>query len=79
MSFQNHYLKWFSSESIDNNYQKYKDGSTYVPVEITISMIEEERNREVIGVIDNDLDDSGNYLPVYYKVFGIYSFIHAKK
>ena len=39
---------------------KYKFGSNYFPAEIAVSTKEEENNREVIGVIDNDVDDFGN-------------------
>ena len=44
---------------------KYKFGSNYVPAEIAMSMKEEDRNREVIGVIDYDVDDSGNAIQEY--------------
>ena len=35
---------------------KYKFGSNYVPAEIATSMNEEEKNRQVIGIIDDDVD-----------------------
>ena len=44
---------------------KYKFGSNYVPSEIAISMKEEENIREITGVIDNDVDDSGNAIQEY--------------
>ena len=44
---------------------KYKFGSNYVPAEITVSMKEEEKNREVIGIIDDDVDYSGNAIQEY--------------
>ena len=51
------------------NYEKYKSGSNYVPAEIAMSMKEEEKNREVSGIIDDDQDDLGNLLPEYNKKF----------
>ena len=44
---------------------KYKFGSNYVPAEIAISVKEEENNREVIGIIENDVDVSGNAIQEY--------------
>ena len=44
---------------------KYKFGSSYVPAEIAISMKEEDNIREIIGVIDNDVDNSGNAIQEY--------------
>ena len=48
----------FFSENL--NYMKYKFGSNYVYDEIAMSMGKEEKNKGVIGFIDNDVDDSGN-------------------
>ena len=39
---------------------KYKFGSNYVPSEIAMYMKEEGKNREVIGIFDDDVDDLGN-------------------
>ena len=39
---------------------KYKFGLDYVTAEIAMYMKEEEKNRWVIGIIDNDIDDLGN-------------------
>ena len=36
---------------------KYKFVSNYVPDEIAMSTKEEYKNREVIGIIDDDVDD----------------------
>ena len=36
-----------------------------------MSMTEEEKNREVIGVIDNDVDDFGNAIQEYNRKFKI--------
>ena len=36
---------------------KYKFGSNYVTVEIAMSMMEEEKNREIVGIIDDDVDE----------------------
>ena len=44
---------------------KYKFRSNYVPSEIDMSMKEEEKNREAIGLFDNDVDDSGNAILEY--------------
>ena len=44
---------------------KYKFRSNYVPAEITMSMKEEDKNREVIRIIEDDLDDSGNAIQEY--------------
>ena len=47
------------------DYMKYKFGSNYVPAEITMSMKEEEKNREVIGIIDDDVYDLVNAIQEY--------------
>ena len=39
---------------------KYKFGSNYVLDEIAVSTKGEEKNREVIGLVDYDVDDLGN-------------------
>ena len=44
---------------------KYKFGSNYLPDEITMSVKEEEKNREVIGIIGDDVDDLGNSIQEY--------------
>ena len=61
---------------------KYKFGSNYVPSGITMSMKEEEMNRKVIGIIDDDVDDLGNAIQVYnqnFKEFGLCIFIRVRK
>ena len=50
---------------------KYKFGSNYVPDEIAMSTKEEEKNREVIGIIDNDVYDSGNTIQEYNQKYKI--------
>ena len=55
---------------------KYKFGSNYVPAEIAISMKEEENNREVTGVVDNDVDDSGNSIQEYNLKYRIICPLH---
>ena len=44
---------------------KYKFGSNCVPSETAMSAKEEDNNREVIGVIDDDIDYSGNAIQKY--------------
>ena len=39
---------------------KYKFGSNYVPAETTMPMKEEYMKIDVIGMIDNERDDSEN-------------------
>ena len=51
------------------DYRKYKFGSSYVPVEIAMSMKEEAKNRNVLGIIDNEIDESGNPKPETTKTF----------
>ena len=48
---------------------KYKFGSNYVPGEISMFMKEEEKNREVIEIIDNDVDYSGNAIQEYNRKY----------
>ena len=51
---------------------KYKFRSNYVPAEITMSINEHDKNREVIGIIDNNVDDLGNAIQDYiqnHKIF----------
>ena len=38
-----------------HNFSKLKEGATYVPAEIAISMKEEARNCEVIGIVDHGI------------------------
>ena len=57
----------FYSKDID--YEKYKTGSTYVPVEIVISLKEEAKNRSVIGIIDDNVDEEGQQLTEYNRRF----------
>ena len=44
---------------------KYKFGSNYGPSKIAMPKKEKEKNREVIGITDNDVDDSGNAIHEY--------------
>ena len=63
-------IEEFSKNNSRNvDYMKYKFGSDYVPVEISISMNEGENNREVIGMIDNDIDDLGNAIQEYNRKY----------
>lgn len=55
------------SQNID--YDKYKSGATYVPLEIAISMKEEARNRDVMGLVDDDEDIDGNIVSTYSRKF----------
>ena len=55
--------------SKDIDYEKYKIGSTYVPVEIAISLKEETKNRNTIGIIDNDHNEDGDLLDEYTRRF----------
>ena len=48
---------------------KYKFGSNYVPAEITMSIKEEEKNREFIGIIDNDVYDLSNAIQEYNRKY----------
>ena len=48
---------------------KYKFGSNYVPAEIAMSIKEEENNIEVIGIIDNDVDDLVNAIQDYNRKY----------
>ena len=48
---------------------KYKFGSNDVPAKIVMSVKEEEKNREAIGIIDDDVDDSGNTIQEYNQKF----------
>ena len=52
-----------------HNFSMLKEGSTYVPAVIAISMKEEARNREVTAIIDDDIDEEGNLLCPYPKKF----------
>ena len=45
------------------DYDKHKNGSTFVPVEISVTMKESCGNREVVSLIDYDFDDEGNMIP----------------
>ena len=51
---------------------KYTFGSNYVPAEIVVSMKEEENNREVIVIMENDVYDSGNAIQEYNRKFKIF-------
>ena len=55
---------------------KYKFGSNYVPAEIAMSMEEENNNREVIGIIDYGVDDSGNAIQEYNRKYKIIWQLH---
>ena len=57
------------SRNVD--YMKYKFGSDYVPAEIAMSVKEEEKNREVIGIIYNGVDDLGNAIQEYNRKYKI--------
>ena len=48
---------------------KYKFGSNYVPDDIAMSRKEEEKTREVIGIIDDYVYDSGNAIQYYNRKF----------
>ena len=50
-------IEAFLRKSINVDDMKYKLGSNYVNAEIVMSLREEENNREVIGMIYNDVDD----------------------
>ena len=43
----------------------YKFGSNYVPSEIAMSIKEEDKNRKVIRIIDDGVNDSGNAIQEY--------------
>ena len=62
-------IKEFSKKSRNVDCTKYKFGSNYVPAEITMSVEEEENNREVIGVIDDDVDEMGNVIQDYNRKY----------
>ena len=51
------------------NFLKLKESSTYVPAEIAISMKEEARNREITGIVDDNIDENGNLIAPYPKKF----------
>ena len=51
------------------DYNQYKYGSTFVPVEIAMIMKESCRDREVIGYIDDDIDYEGYSIPEYNQKF----------
>ena len=55
--------------SMKVNYDHYKVGSNYVPAEIAMAMKEEKNNREIIGIVDDDMDSLGNAIPEYEKKF----------
>ena len=55
--------------SKDIDYEKYKIESTYVPVEIAISLKEEAKNRNTIGIIDDDYNEDGDLLDEYTRRF----------
>ena len=55
---------------------KYKFGSNYFPAEIVMSMWEEDRNWEIIGIIDNDVDDLDNKIQEYNEKFKIIRPLH---
>ena len=57
------------SFSMKIDYEKYRYGSNYVPVEIAMAMTQEGKNRKVLGIIDDDVDDDGNMLPEYSREF----------
>ena len=39
---------------------KYKFGKRYVLSEMAMSIKEEEKNKEIIGIIENDVDNLGS-------------------
>ena len=51
---------------------KYNFGSNYVPVEITMSIREKDKDREVIGTIDDAVDYLGNLIQEYNQKFKIF-------
>ena len=51
------------------DFLKLKRGSTYVPTEVAISMKEEARNREITGIVDDDIDEDGELMAPYSKKF----------
>ena len=53
------------------DYEKYRCGSNYVPAEIAMAMKQEEKNRDVVGIVDDDEYDEGNVLPEYGESRGI--------
>ena len=69
---------------VDGRYDftNLKRGCTYVPTEIAISMKEEARNREITGIVDDDIDEDGELIAPYTKnlnAFGHCTSTHAKK
>ena len=65
---QKSFLKSFSRNV---NKTKNKFESNYFPDEIAMSMKDEEQNREIIGIIDDGVDDLGNAILEYYQKFKI--------
>ena len=51
------------------NYKKYKYGSTYIPIEIAISLKEEAKNNLVTCLIDDDFNIEGNPTSAYNRTF----------
>ena len=52
-----------------HNFSMLKEGSTYVPAVIAISMKEESRNGEATTIIDVDIDEEVNLICPYTKKF----------
>eukprot|EP00957_Ditylum_brightwellii_P054591 4136320-Ditylum_brightwellii.AAC.1 len=48
-----------------HNFSKLEEGATYVPAEIAVSMKEEARNCELIGIVDHGI--TTNSYPKKYK------------
>ena len=65
--------------SMKFDYEIHKFGSNYVPDKIAMSMTQEGKNKEVIGVIHNNEDDELNVLPEYdhkfNQIWSLYIFL----
>ena len=58
-------IKKFSQRySKDINYEEYKIGGTYVPVEAAINMKREAKNRDIFGIVDNTTNEHDH--PIEY-------------
>ena len=58
-----------NSFSTKIDYEKYRFGSNYVSAEIAMAVKQEDKNKKVVGIIDDDEDDEGNVLPTYNRKF----------
>ena len=63
----NSIAKMAQQEDDNIDYNQYKTETTFVPFDVAMAMKEQARNRDVCGIIDNDVDDEGNLLPEYNK------------